>query len=48
MSREEAIRIIWAALEDYVDNCLSGEEYGAEVSELGEAMNVLVRGVDSP
>ena len=48
MSREEAIRIVWAALEDYVDNCLSGDEYGAEVLELGKAMGGLVRGVDSP
>ena len=47
MSREEAIRIVWAALEDYVDNCLSGEEYMDQVLELGEAMNVVVQGVDS-
>ena len=42
VSRAEAIRIVWAALEDYVDNCLSGEEYAPEVKELSEAWNLLV------
>lgn len=42
MSREEAIRIVQAALEEYVDDCLSGPEYDDEVQELSRAWTVVL------
>ena len=37
VSREEAIRIVQEALESYVEECMSGDEYAPEVDELGRA-----------